>query len=303
MQTGSTLPAGRERLTAVAAAGALAGTAFAVSGLPTQAATVEFITSANVASVRAEDEFGNTVPNDLARETFESPGTDGNFAQSSSFSTPREAASAFAAADVASGVLRVAVSANAEINAPNTVGTAAASANARAQMSETLTISGSGTVTVEMEYNGLWDVTGQELLFGSQPSTADPSWFIQGILSIPFAQDGFVLGSGQGTATSGMVSDVLRVSRNVQDGEVMTINTVLQLNQNSGTNGFIDFSRTAYLSVIFSEGVTGTFADPQFLTVDPRAEQGIGVIPLPASIWLLLGGLGGLAALGRRRAR
>jgi hypothetical protein len=121
------------------------------------------------------------------------------------------------------------------------------------------------------------------------------------LLSTPrrFDRDTFLLNQTT-SERAGSTAGTLSVVGEVRDGDIVNITSTLLTQMLAGTNGTVDFARTAYLSVSFFDGATGTPNDPRSLTVDPRASQP-SVIPLPASALLLPVGLGLMAALRRRK--
>ena len=80
------------------------------------------------------------------------------------------------------------------------------------------------------------------------------------------------------------------MSIRVQSGIGIKIRFQLVMDAYDGTS--YDFSHTAQLSMLLPTGVTYSFQSGNFLTASP--------IPLRASAWLLLSGLGGLSATARR---
>ena len=213
---------------------------------------------------------------------------------------------AFASADATTGVTRSRVSASAipvVFGLPYTPDVNVASF---VQLSEGFTVSGSGSIRVEIDYDGVWDLTPNTFDFTAIGGTAGDfglGWQAQGVLELVtpqgFTRDTFAL--NQNTAAgSGSVAGTLSAVGQVRDGDVVVVNSSLLTQILAGTNGTVDFARTAYLSVSFFDGATGTPNDPRFLSVDPRPVQP-APIPLPASALLLPAALGALGLLRRRK--
>lgn len=105
-------------------------------------------------------------------------------------------------------------------------------------------------------------------------------------LTVPLQTgDRWVLGeSAAGSASHAFQEDF----RNIAVGETGDVDAA---------SGYVDFLNTAVLSIELPEGFSfeGADAPPLSIISHPAA------VPLPASVWLLLSGVGGLLAIGRRR--
>jgi hypothetical protein len=171
-------------------------------------------------------------------------------------------------------------------------------------MLETYSISGSGSVRIEMDYDGIWDITAQTCIL-CQDGVFAEQWQALGSLSavggggnINGARDHFQL--NQSSPSAGSTSGTLVLTGTVSDGATLHVTSELLTQILEGTNGIVDFYRTAYLSVTFLDGAVGNPSDSRFLSIEPDRGQP-SLIPLPASGLLLLGAFGGLALMRLRR--
>ncbi|MFM2354392.1 MAG: hypothetical protein RLZZ528_128 [Pseudomonadota bacterium] len=173
-------------------------------------------------------------------------------------------------------------------------------------MSDTFTVSGTGTVRFDLAYDGFWDLSPQPYLsccdsFGNPVAgTFSPMWFAFGSLTL--GSNGVVAGdqfafSHSTDPLTGAASGVLSISATLIDGFTYGISAALDVLMNYAS-GTVDFANTATLSYFASPGVTLTFSDPLFLSVDPNAPA---PVPLPAGVFLLGAGLIALGALRRRK--
>ena len=88
----------------------------------------------------------------------------------------------------------------------------------------------------------------------------------------------------------------LLIGQGLQSFDIFANLTLIVNKNNNPTDAYLDFSNTARFDINVNPGVTYTSLSGQFLE-----STGVTVVPLPASAWLLLTGLAGLA--GRRAAR
>lgn len=277
----------------------LAFAAFALLASPAAAATLNIQTDASVNSVGAllrdtQTYNGDTLSEPPAR------------AQTSSRTNGNDLGEAFASVDSTTGVLRSRVTASAIPVVAGLLYTPDVNVASFMTLSETFTISGSGSIRVEVAYDGEWALTPNTFDFtaiGGTSGDFGTGWQAQGTLELVtgsgLSRDFFALNQNS-APRSGSTAGVLSVTGNVRDGEFISVASSLLTQILAGTNGTVDFARTAYLSVSFFDGATGVPNDPRFLSVDPLANDP-SVIPLPASALLLPVGLGLMAALRRRR--
>jgi hypothetical protein len=277
-----------------------AGTSVVLLVAQAGAAVITIQTSAHVSGA------GEQFDPDIKTNTYDTVGASGNASQVSNQVSPLESATGFGSADALTGVLK----AKAETFAPTAVAgmpfTPFASGYGFVLVEEIYTVSGDGTVTVEMAYDGIWSVSEQEFdntPVGGTTGTFGIGWQAQGRLSVfgtrvSGATDTFQIQSPS-TPKTGSIEGLLTVSAAVKDGDEITVTSSLLAQILSGTNGYVDFSRTAFLSVMFSGGATGAPNDPRFLSTDPFVDP--SVIPIPVPALLLLSGIAALAGLRRRR--
>ena len=230
---------------------------------------------------------------------------------SASASSGQASTSASSFANSETGILR------AESNASGTRGDGLGdgSSVASARLSETYSVTGTGSITVSMLVDGNWSLTRPNL----QPSQPDPDpfWQVQADIRIGASSRDFLcLGTACSpsidSSSSGSITDHLLTTTAAFNSpfgaQNITISTSL-FTQILTANGFIDFGNTAKILVEFSSGLTATPVDPNFLSNPAFLEDTGGggttppaPVPLPAGAPLLLGGLGLLAFMRRKRA-
>lgn len=278
----------------------LALAAFAMVGAPATAATIVMQTAASASAVGAlindtSTYFGDTI-------------TDGPTRQQSALATNgNDTGTAFASADATTGVTRSSVTGSAIPVVFGLQYTPDVNVFSLVRLSEGFTVSGNGSIRIEVDYDGVWDLTPNTFDFTAIGGTAGEygvQWQAQGTLELGtssgFARDSFLLNQTT-AARTGSAAGTLSVVGQVRDGEIVNVTSSLLTQMLAGTNGSVDFARTAYLSVSFFDGATGVPNDPRFLSIDPRPGEQPAVIPLPASALLLPVSLGLMAALRRRR--
>lgn len=171
---------------------------------------------------------------------------------------------------------------------------AEAGASAQGGISEQIGVSGSGTVTATIAYDGFWDLIPY---YDFDPESYQ--YNIQGSLTLSssrglLSSDTVFVGRDQGP--NGSVDGILEATIDVSDGDTLGIFT-FWLSQIVTGYGVVDFSNTATLFLLASDGVSLSFSDPDFLSETPDAPA---PIPLPAGLVLLLSAL---AALGAAKGR
>ena len=207
--------------------------------------------------------------------------------------------------DASTGAVRARVTTERDDAFENLSGSA--SGSIRAELSETFTVTSGGSFTASIDYNGMWRMLGW---------TGDgPTWNVTGVLSLTggtTAVDDVLFqfnpefdfnadtaaafgAAGLFSPSSGMVDALLTNSITAEEGDRVTVKFELLAEIGSSTRGIIDFSESAFLSIGFGDGLFAVPDDIRFLSFDTT------VIPLPATGWLLLSGLGSLVALRRRR--
>jgi hypothetical protein len=92
-----------------------------------------------------------------------------------------------------------------------------------------------------------------------------------------------------------VVDEAIGITIGVSDGMTLPISAWLY-SENLG-NGYVNFSSTAVLSLIASDGVTLSFSDSQFLSASPST----AIVPIPASALLLIAAVAGLGVIGQRK--
>lgn len=273
----------------------------AVAAMPAEAATIRLGTYYSIATTDLVASGGTGELTENLDNTYDSTANDGSFTQTSAETAPLDSASGAASADARTGILRT-VSTTSAAMATSTA-TPSATASAMSALGESYAITGSGRIRIEMAYDGLWNVAAQQFDNGGTVGSFALGWLASGSLALSGVTSetgdrAFQLDQSSANA-SGTTSGLLWAEGNVNAGDTIGVNSMFSTSINGGTNGTVDFSHTAYFNVSFLDGASGTPSDPKFLS-NPGG-GGLPSVPLPASVVLLAGALGGFGVVGRRR--
>lgn len=230
------------------------------------------------------------------------------------FSSPRGVSSS---ANLETGELGV----QSQSSYSGVAGSAAFSSSTTARFGDTLTFEGpiDSEVTLDFAVDGIINAPGPLPDLGSNSfiladfyialysgSSADEnSWddvFFGGGGPTPLATDRFTLNLTNDPNPSTIIDEVLSVSttltQTVEEFQIFAhMSAFSSRNQNPGTTD-VDLSNTGTFSLFVDPGVSVSSASGVF--PDAITPPDLGVVPLPASAWLLLAGLGGLFGLRRR---
>ena len=185
---------------------------------------------------------------------------------------------AIASANIVSGKLR----AHALGHGPILDQTTDVSATAYAEITASATVEGNGTVQALLPFDGTW-------VARETNSTGDliPGGAFQILIQLAFGfqVDQFAINGSTGPHI-GSIDEVLSVNVPVFDGQELGLN-VFMLAQ-TFADGLIDFSETATLDIVPSNGVSLTYDDPRFLSNTPPPTP---AIPEPSTMLLFSTGL------------
>lgn len=263
------------------------------------AATILLQTSAGLRDTALPPANGGELV-DIETLSFDTVGSVPFRADDARVESPNAFASSLASANVATGLLRSLSIANSQDDIDSPIGfLTESSSSANAIVTSIFDVSGVGTITANLDYDGFFNINQRgrgAIGFQAQARITFNEF------SRLRVEDRFSISSGDFELASSLLGDergTLSISTNVRDGQRVSLTTQL-LTQILSGNGVVDFSNTAALSLFASPGVTLSFADDRFLSVDPNA---VAAVPLPAAFPLMAGGVGLLGLAGYRRKK